>query len=137
MLPGATTEDRRTTVPTKVTRRLVRRCVIVYVVLARVANPLWSVRWGLAAQAEALDQGSVARDIDLSEVVQQVAATADHEEQATPGVMVVLVLFEVLGKVPDPLAQQGDLRFRGPSVSTPKPIFGQDASLLFGGQRHG
>src|SRR6476469_3550076 len=62
---------------------------------------------GSAAQAEALDQGSVARDVDLGEVVQQVASAADHEEQAAPRVMVVFVLLEVLGKVHDALGQQG------------------------------
>src|SRR6476469_10912822 len=91
---------------------------------------------GSAAQAEALDQGSVARDVDLGEVVQQVASAADHEEQAAPRVMVVFVLLEVLGKVHDALGQQGDLRLRGPGVPPAQPVFGQDLTLLCGGQRH-
>ncbi len=63
MLSGATTEDRRTTVLTPVIRRLVLRSVVVY-----LAGQDFSP--GSAAQAEALDQGPVTRDVDLCEVVQ-------------------------------------------------------------------
>ena len=52
-----------------------------------------------AAKAEALDQGSVARDVDRGQVLQQPEATADQQQETPAGVVVVLVLLEVLGQV--------------------------------------
>ena len=45
-----------------------------------------------AAEAEALDDGAVALDLRLLQVVEQAAALADQEQQATTAVVVVLVL---------------------------------------------
>jgi hypothetical protein len=74
VLSAATTEDRRTTVPTTVTRRLVQRYVVVY----QADPPVSGI--GSTTQAKALDQGSVAVDVDLGEIVQQIPATADHQQ---------------------------------------------------------
>ena len=45
-----------------------------------------------AAEAEALDDGAVALDLRLLQVVEQAAALADEQQQATTAVVVVLVL---------------------------------------------
>ena len=92
---------------------------------------------GSAAQAEALDQRPVARDVDLRQVLQQPPAAADHEQQATTRVVVVLVLLEVLGQVADPLGQQRDLRLGRTGVALVDPVGVQDGLLLCGVECHG
>src|SRR5689334_16522673 len=49
------------------------------------------------AQTEALDERTVALDVDALQVPQEAAATADEQEQTTTGVVVVRVLAAVLG----------------------------------------
>src|SRR5574340_646484 len=45
----------------------------------------------LLAEPEALDQGLVARDVALLEVIEQAAPLADHLEQSAAGVVVLRV----------------------------------------------
>src|SRR5689334_23561906 len=52
-----------------------------------------------SAKAEPLDQGPVAVDVLLRQVVQQPAALTDQQQQATTAVVVVLVLLQVLRQV--------------------------------------
>src|ERR687893_1677854 len=111
-------------------------CGDVWLSFSSLGQPSWVGQPGSAAQAEALDQRPVAPDVDLGEVVQQVAAAADHQEQAAPGVVIMLMLLEVLGEVDDPLGQQGHLRLWGTGISPTQPILGQDLALLCGGQCH-
>src|SRR5699024_10518665 len=75
-----------------------------------------------ATQTQALDERAVRRHIDLGEVLQQPAPPADQQQQAAPGVVVVLVGLEVLGEVDDPLGEQRDLRLRRAGVGLVQPI---------------
>src|SRR5690625_219859 len=50
---------------------------------------------GSAAQAETLDQSSIAADISVLEIIQQLAALVNHSNHAPPGVVVSLVGFKV------------------------------------------
>src|SRR5213079_2381428 len=59
----------------------------------------------LPAQAEPLDERTVALDVGLLQVVEQPAAATDQQQQTTTAVVVVLVLLEVLGQVGDPSGQ--------------------------------
>ena len=51
------------------------------------------------AKAETLDQGSIPFDVGLGDIVEEPSALTDQQHQATPTVVVVLVLLEVLGQV--------------------------------------
>src|SRR5688500_7804256 len=84
------------------------------------AGPL--LRYVLSAQAEPLDQGAVARDVGLGEVLQEPTATADQQQEAAAAVVVVLVQLEVLGEVADALAQHGDLDLRRAGVPLYRPV---------------
>lgn len=66
----------------------------------------------LSAQAETCDQLSISLDIFTLEVVQQAAALADHHQQATPAVVIVLVSAEMIGQMVDAVAQEGHLDLR-------------------------
>ena len=63
----------------------------------------------LLSQAKLFDDCTITVDVFFLEVVEHIAATTNHLEQTASGVMVVLVCFEVLGQVVDPLSQKGDL----------------------------
>ena len=56
----------------------------------------------LAAQADLGDDGAVALDVVLADVVEEPPALADQHQQAAPAVVVLLVLLEVLVEVVDP-----------------------------------
>src|SRR5699024_3817986 len=51
-----------------------------------------------AAQAEALDQRTVALDVDLLQVLEHAATLTDQQQQATTRVVVLLVVLEVFGE---------------------------------------
>src|SRR4051794_12936477 len=101
-----------------------------------------TVRWTipssyLPAQAEPLDEGAVAADVGLGQVVQQAATTADQQEQAPAAVVVVLVLLEVLGQVADPAGQHRDLDLRRAGVVLDRRVLGHDLLLDSALERHG
>src|SRR6478735_3909849 len=92
-----------------------------------------------AAEAEALDDGAVALDLRLLQVVEQAAALADQEQQATTAVVDVLVRLEVLGEVRDAVAEQRDLDLRRTGVTLGQGVLGDDLllGLRVGTNRHG
>jgi hypothetical protein len=51
----------------------------------------------LSAEAEALDELTVALNVDIRQVAEQATTLTHEEQQATARVVIVLVLFEVLG----------------------------------------
>ena len=78
----------------------------------------------LAADAEPLDKGPVSVDVGLSEVVEQ-ATTPTHEKQQSPAaVVVVLVEFQVLGELSDPMRQNRDLDLGASGITFSGAIFG-------------
>src|SRR5690349_18968438 len=137
---GATTEDRR--------GNCFARCGPCFVPLSTrdlytpgctprgSDRPVTPPRQVSPAQTEALDQRAVAVDVHLGQVVQQTAATADHQQKTTAGVVVVLVLLEVLREVGDALAQQGDLRLGRAGVAVVQTVLTEDGLLLLRGQCH-
>lgn len=101
-----------------------------------VARGEASRRLRLSTQTQPFDQRAVALDVDVGDVLEQPATTADQQQQTAPGVVVVLVLLEVLGEVGDALGQKRDLGFRRAGVGLVQAVGAQDFFLLLGGQRH-
>lgn len=83
----------------------------------------------LLAQAKLGAYLAVALDVGLFKVVLKAAAAADHLEQATAGMVVVLVLLEVLVQVVDALGQQSDLHLGGTGVALVDRVLGDDFSF--------
>ena len=89
----------------------------------------------LFADAELFNNHAVARDILLHQVIQQIAAMADHFQQAAAGVMVLLVHLQVLGQVVDPLGEDGDLDLGRTGVPLMRRIFLDNRGFFF--RQHG
>ena len=85
----------------------------------------------LLAQAKLGAYLAVALDVGLFKIVLKAAAAADHLEQATAGMVVVLVLLEVLVQVVDALSQQSDLYLGGTGVALVNRVLGDDFSPRF------
>ena len=66
----------------------------------------------LLTDTELSDDCSVALNVDLCEVVEQASSLANHLQQTTAGVVILLVCTEVLGEVVDSLSENCDLNFR-------------------------
>lgn len=79
-----------------------------------------------APQAKSGDEASIPLDILTSEIVKKSSSLADHQQQATPAVMVVLVLTKMLGQVIDPLGKQGCLHLRRAGVALMGPVIGNN-----------
>lgn len=70
----------------------------------------------LLTDAQLGDQGTIALDILLLQIVQQAAALTDHLQQTTVGVLVLGVGAHVLGEDVDALGEDGDLDLGGTGV---------------------
>src|SRR5580698_5659508 len=101
----------------------------------RLAASGWStpdcVGLPLPSNAETADDGAVALDVLLADVIEQPAAMTDELHQAPPGVVVPFVLLEVLRKVVDPAGQQCDLHLGRAGVRVMEPVLG-DGGLRVG-----
>lgn len=76
-----------------------------------LANPIF-LPPGLFTEIERLDDCSVALDIDLFQILQQLAALADQTQQRTLCTEVVFVATKVFRKVVDTEREQRDLALR-------------------------
>src|SRR5204862_4839956 len=94
------------------------------------------ISWELAAQAELLDEGAVALEVVLLQVVQEAAAPPDELEQPAPRVVVVLVGAQMLGQVVDPLREHRGLYLRRARVGRVLAVLPDDLLLRFLGQGH-
>jgi hypothetical protein len=63
----------------------------------------------LAAQSQPTDQGLVAVNVFVTEVIKKPAAFRHHADQATAGVEVLPVGAEVIGHLLNPFGKYGDL----------------------------
>ena len=70
----------------------------------------------LFTQAEFCNRGTITLDVLFLQVGQQVAATADHFQQAAAAVVIVFVVLQVLVQVVDARGQQRDLNLGRTSV---------------------
>src|SRR5437867_11499342 len=89
------------------------------------------------ADSELVDERAVALGVLVLEVLEQPSALADQHQEATPRVVVLGVLLEVIGETVDPLRQERDLDLRRPGVALMDAELVDQALLLVDGQRHG
>src|SRR5215204_2375177 len=89
-----------------------------------------------ATQPEAFDERPVTLDIGLGHVVEQPAPLPDQQHQASPAVVVVLVLFEMLSEMRDPLGEDCDLDLRGTRVAIAGCVLVNDLLLGCSVERH-
>ena len=87
-------------------------------------------------QPEALDHVVEALGALRLQVPEERAALADHHQETAARRVVVLVILEVLGELPDPLRQQGDLDLRRTGVPIARAIVLDQLRLGFGGDAH-
>ena len=70
----------------------------------------------LLTDTQLSDQSTIAFDVLLCQIVQQLTALTDHLQQAAAAVVVVLMHLQVLGQLLDASGQDRDLDFRRASV---------------------
>ena len=63
----------------------------------------------LLAESEGLDQGAVALDVTLAEVLQQLTTTTYHHGKAACSSVVLAILLQMLGEVRNTISEQGNL----------------------------
>ena len=84
----------------------------------------------LLTQAEGLDQRTIAVDVFVVEILQQLAATAYELGQRAGRGKVLVVLLEVLGEVLDAIGEQRYLALARACVGGRLAILGEDLLLL-------
>ena len=93
--------------------------------------PFW-----LSAQVQALDQRLVSVSPAPCEIVEQRTSLAHEEQQPAPRVMILRMQAHVLGQVPDPLGQEGDLDLGRSGISLFPPEFSDDFGGPFSREQH-
>src|SRR5215469_16423813 len=81
-------------------------------VLGTIWRPVRLRSAGSTPEVEPVDQLLVAAGVLALEILEQAPALADHHQQATARMKILVVAAEMLGEVLDPLGQDGDLHFR-------------------------
>ena len=89
-----------------------------------------SVSLVLSTEAELLDNTSVPFDVDLFQIVEGLTSLTDQTEKGALGVVVLLVVFKVLGKVSDTVGKQSNLTLCRAGVNIRLPVFCENL-LLF------
>src|ERR1022692_4198532 len=90
----------------------------------------------LAAQAELLDQGAIALEVVLLQVVQEAAPPADELQQPSARVVVVPVRAQMLRQLVDALRQHRYLHLRRAGVGLAAAVLVDDLLLGFLGKGH-
>ena len=84
----------------------------------------------LFAQTEILDQLTIAVDVLVVEVLQELAATAYHLGQRTSGAEVLVVILQVLSEVLDAIGEQCHLALNRTGVLGVLAILVENLNLL-------
>ena len=84
----------------------------------------------LLTQTESLNQCTIAIDVLVVEILQELAATTYHHGQRTSGAKVLVVLLQVLGEVLNTIGEQGYLTLDRTRVLGVLAILGENLSLL-------
>src|SRR5450755_2344162 len=90
----------------------------------------------LTAKSKALDEFLVAPFVLALEVIQQAPPLANHHQQATTGMEILLVGLEVVGKAFDTLGKQRHLDFRRTGIALAGAVFLDQRLLALGRKRH-
>src|SRR5262245_48251821 len=86
----------------------------------------------LLTKSEPLDQGLVALDVDPLQIIELPAALAHQLEEATAGVVILLMSLEVLRELLDALGKERDLHLGRAGVLVVSAEFFDDFGLLQG-----
>jgi hypothetical protein len=95
-----------------------------------------SVKPVLLPDSQLLNQTPIAIHALLLQIIQEAAALADELQQSTPGMVILLVGFEMLREIPDALAQQSDLDLGRTGIPLMGVEFTDDLLFLLGVQCH-
>src|SRR5204863_10211640 len=87
--------------------------------------------WELAAEAELLDEGSVALEVLALQVVQKPTAATDQLQEPTPREVILRVGPEMLGEIVDALGQHRDLHLGRAGVLAVRPVLVDELLLRF------
>ena len=85
----------------------------------------------LFTEIERLDDGAIALDVDLLELLEQLAALADQTQQRALRTEVVTVALHVLRKVADTVREQRDLALRRTRVGVGLSVLTEKLLLFF------
>src|SRR5436309_13183991 len=85
----------------------------------------------LSPDSELGDEGAIALDVGVPQVVQQTPLLADQEKKATARVVVLGVRVQVPGERPDPSGVTRDLDLRVTSVLVCAPVLRDQRTLNF------
>ncbi len=85
----------------------------------------------LLSQTQLADDGTVALNVSLLQVVQKISSVTDHLLQTAAAVEVLLVGSEVLGQVGDAVGKDRNLNLRRTCVSLVGRVLLDDAELFF------
>ena len=82
------------------------------------------------ADVQLRNDGTIALDVLLGQVVEQAAALTDHLVHAKTAVVVIGMTLQVLGELADTLGKNGDLDFRRTGVVLMSSILADDFGFL-------
>ena len=92
--------------------------------------------FSLTTQAEALDQVLVTRLVLALDIVKQPPTLTDHNQEATPGVKIFLVGFQMVCEVGNALREDRYLDFWGTRVPALLGVLINECCLAFSHNRH-
>ena len=90
----------------------------------------------LFSQFELLDDRSIAFNVLLLEIGEQLFALSYKVDKRFLSACVFLVFAQVLGQVIDPVGEKGDLSFWRTRIGIRLPVFFEDLAFLFRSQLH-
>src|SRR5262249_27936579 len=100
-------------------------------------SPRMSWRGELLTELQRRDDLAVPVHVGPLEIVEKLAPLADEHEQATTGMMILLVDLEMIRERLDPLAEERDLDLGRTRVGFVETMLGDDGGLFAGCLRHG
>jgi hypothetical protein len=89
-------------------------------------------RNSLSAESQRFDDGPVALNVVVFNVVEQTSPTADQHEQSAAGVVVLGVDLQMLGEILDAMGQQTDLYLRATGVAVMQLILFNQYFFILG-----
>lgn len=96
-----------------------------------IARPAPQIPPKLLTDAATFDDRTVALDVVLEEVVEELSSLTDHLLHTSAGVVVLGVLLKVLGELADSLGEDGDLYLGRTGVAFVGSKFLNDVLLVF------
>ena len=83
-----------------------------------------------APETEFCDDGSIALDVVVGEIVEKTTTASDEHQEPSATVVVLLVHLEVLGEVIDALTEKSDLHFWRPGIGVVEAVVRDGGRLV-------